>query len=564
MKKMFLLSVMLVGALTVSAQDQRPYGNVVPQKGSYLSQRFQGKKAVSPTAKPAAPKFNVKRNAEIIDQQPAGRLMLMKRSGIDVMPFYGTPTPADYDNKGTYVVMGDDGNVYFKSYVTDMANGGTWVKGTKNGDLVTISLPQVSCHLWFNGSEFTYYLYAMKKITATATDEWTGEEYTYQTWEPDSSVTSISYRMADDGSMTLDSSEPDSLLLGGVLDEDGSWPGSGDMNCSFEPFDETPNTLPAGTQLDDYVFGNYSAYGEKSQRLVKGAVKDDTLYVTNFSTMIPQSVMKAKIDGDKATVITNQFLGVDSVYSTLCYLKASSYDLQNDEGWITVYNYNIPEMTFNYDATQHLFAADTNALVVNAGKGDILLHECYLKPFFKQYFEQPATPANPEWVAYMAYNEQSQWGYACFDLYSQDKEGNYINPDNLYYRVYLDDDSEPYEWTLTAADGSTYNTTDVPYAYIDDDFIGGGSTYHVFYYYMGGFENMGLQAVYDSDGEERTSDIVWSTTLGVKDVKANAAKGNTTYWNLAGSRVAAPGQGIYIMRTQNADGTVSTKKVMHK
>ena len=182
----------------------------------------------------------------------------------------------------------------------------------------------------------------------------------------------------------------------------------------------------------------------------------------------------------------------------------------------------------------------------------------------KQYFEQPATPANPEWVAYMAYNKQSQWGYACFDLYSQDKEGNYINPDNLYYRVYLDDDSEPYEWTLTAADGSTYNTTDVPYAYIDDDFIGGGSTYHVFYYYMGGFENMGLQAVYDSDGEERTSDIVWSTTLGVKDVKANAAKGNTTYWNLAGSRVAAPGQGIYIMRTQNADGTVSTKKVMHK
>ena len=33
MKKMFLLSVMLVGALTVSAQDQRPYGNVVPQEG---------------------------------------------------------------------------------------------------------------------------------------------------------------------------------------------------------------------------------------------------------------------------------------------------------------------------------------------------------------------------------------------------------------------------------------------------------------------------------------------------------------------------------------------------
>lgn len=244
MKKMFLLSVLLFSALSSTAQDQRPYGTVTPAKNSYCAKRFPAAKAS--VVAPATARHNKapKRDVDIISEQPAGKLMLMKRSGIDVIPLYGTPTPAAYNNKGTYVVMGDDGNVYFKSYVTDMANGGTWVKGIKNGDLVTISLPQVSCHLWYYGKEFTYYLYAMKKTTVTATDEWTGEEYTYQSWAPDSSVTSISYRMGADSSLTLDSTTPDSLLLGGVLDEDGTWPGYGDMNCTFEPFYEIPNSLP--------------------------------------------------------------------------------------------------------------------------------------------------------------------------------------------------------------------------------------------------------------------------------------------------------------------------------
>lgn len=564
MKKMFLLSVLLFSALSSTAQEQRPYGTVTPAKNSYCAKRFPAAKAS--VVAPATARHNKapKRDVDIISEQPAGKLMLMKRSGIDVIPLYGTPTPAAYNNKGTYVVMGDDGNVYFKSYVTDMANGGTWVKGTKNGDLVTISLPQVSCHLWYYGKEFTYYLYAMKKTTVTATDEWTGEEYTYQSWAPDSSVTSISYRMGADSSLTLDSATPDSLLLGGVLDEDGTWPGYGDMNCTFEPFYETPNSLPKGVETTDFVLGNYSAYGEKTQRLVSGAIANDTLYIKGFANILPQGVMKAKIEGNKAVMPTGQFLGVDSVYSTLCYAKASSYELDNDGGWITVYNYDAPEVTFDYDADKGLFAADTNAILVNAGNDEILFHECYLKPFFRRYVEQPVVPAQPVWTSFMAYNDTYQYGYACFDLKHEDEEGNYINPANLYYRIYLDDDSEPCDFTLASESGDSVTVTDIPYNYSDDNILGGGNDYHVIYYNMSGFEKMGIQSVYKSQGVEKTSDIVYSTTLGLKSVEDKSGSQSVTYYNLSGIRVTAPVSGIYVKRTQRADGTVSIQKVLRR
>lgn len=564
MKKMFLLSVLLFSALSSTAQEQRPYGAVTPAKGSYCAKRFPAAKAS--VVAPATARHNQapKRDAEIISEQPAGKLMLMKRSGIDVIPFYGTPTPAAYNNKGTYVVMGDDGNVYFKSYVTDMANGGTWVKGVKNGDLVTISLPQVSCHLWYHDKEFTYYLYAMKKTIVTATDEWTGEIYTYQSWVPDSSVTSISYRMGADSSLTLDSATPDSLLLGGVLDEDGTWPGYGDMNCTFEPFYETPNSLPKGVETTDFVLGNYSAYGEKTQRLISGAIANDTLYIKGFANILPQGVLKAKIEGSKAVMPTGQFLGVDSVYSTLCYAKASSYELNNDEGWITVYNYEAPEVTFDYDADKGLFAADTNAILVNAGKDEILFHECYLKPFFRRYVEQPTVPALPELTSFTPYDEKWKYGWISFYLRHEDGEGNYINPANLSFRIYLDDDTEPYEFTLETEDGNTVTTTDIPYNYSDDNIIGGGDDYHTVYYSMSDFEKMGVQSVYKSQGVEKTSDIVYTTTLGLKSVEDKSDARSVTYYNLSGSRVTAPASGIYIKRTQKADGTVSIQKVLRR
>lgn len=561
MRKTFLLSVLLLAAVTSFAQTYHPDGEVNAQKEISFAKSYQTQKAFQPTAT-ASHSRNAKRNVDMITEQPAGKLMLMKRSGVEVLPGYGAPIVSDYNIKGTYVVMGDDGNVYFKNYITNMANGGTWIKGIKEGDLVTIPLKQVSCHLWYYGYEYTYYLYAMKKVQKTGTDEWTGETYTYDTWEPDSSVESIAYRMADDGSMTLDSSVPDSLLLGGVLGEDGSWPGYGDMNCSFTPLSDTPNVLPEDIQMTNYVFTDYAWNGSISnRRFVKGAVQDDTLYVQGFSSLLPNSIIKASIKGNKAYIENNQFLGVDSVYSTLCYLKTCSYDWVNDEGWVTVTNYEAPQVELNVDADKGIYAADTNSIVVNAGKDEILLHEGYLKPSFQKYIEKAAVPAEPEWTSFMDYDDQYGYGYACFYIYASDEDGNYINPDSLFYRFYLDDDMEPTEFILTDANGNTYSATDIPYNYADNDFIGSGD-YHVVYYDMSGFEKMGIQSVYKSMGEECRSEIIYNTVLGIKNVVNNSNVVSTSYYNLSGCRVNVPTSGVYIKRTQYSDGSVSVEKIL--
>ena len=50
--------------------------------------------------------------------QPEGELQLMRRSGVDYLPVWGSPAPAEYTEKGTYVVKGTDGNYYFKNFIS--------------------------------------------------------------------------------------------------------------------------------------------------------------------------------------------------------------------------------------------------------------------------------------------------------------------------------------------------------------------------------------------------------------------------------------------------------------
>ena len=52
-------------------------------------------------------------------------------------------------------------------------------------------------------------------------------------------------------------------------------------------------------------------------------------------------------------------------------------------------------------------------------------------------------------------------------------------------------------------------------------------------------------------------------TSGIKTVVNNAVVGET-YYNLSGVRVASPVKGVYIKRTVDSNGKVSTQKILKK
>lgn len=564
---------LLASLLTSSMFAQSPYGNINDKDNAFINQRQDrvinkdvrfADKAFTMALQPKAEAPTELDSTLFV--QPEGELMLMRRSGTDYLPVWGQPAPAEYEEKGTYVVMGADGNYYFKNFVTNMCNGGTWIKGETDGNVITIKTGQICAQLWYdNGTEnklYTYYLYGLEAQEATGTD-WEGNEYTYTVYVPDERVTEIRFNIQADGSIT---SEDGNLLYGGVLEEeDGSfsWPGYGDMNCTFYPFDEVAQTAPAEVEFSDYVFSNYPYATDIEYRTLQGGILDGTLYIKGLAKIAPEAIVKATIDGDKARIDGNQFLGVDQTYSTLLYLKPCTYTVETDEwGWSTIYTDETSEMILDYDADATKFSNDELGLLINAGKQTISSHEQYLRPTFYQFIEKPATPASPEWTQYYPYTETeySSWGYAGFNIFTSDVDNNYILPDKLFYTCYLDD--APLVFSAEKYTDLEEDMTVIPYSYTNYDIVASGAIHYI-YFYRGDFEKFGVQSIYRGGGEELRSPIIYNPSAGVDETTASdATVVATTYYDLTGHQLQGLNKGLNIVVVKYSDGTTKSTKIL--
>jgi hypothetical protein len=574
MKKGFTL--LLVALMATTAFAQSPYQTIEEKGNAYVNARQERviNKNVRFANAPStlAPKHE---NPTELDPslfvQPEGELQLMRRSGIDYLPVWGSPAPAEYSEKGTYVVKGTDGNYYFKNFITNMCNGGTWIKGEVEGNVITVKTGQINAQLWYdNGSTnqlYTYYLHALKAEEATGVD-WSGNEYTYTVYVPDEEVTEIKFNIEEDGTIT---SQDPNLLYGGVEEVDGylSWPGQGDMDCTFYPFDEVPQTAPEGIEYSDFVFTHYPYDSNISYEVIQGAVVDNIFYA-KIAKIVPDAVIKATIEGDKARIETNQFLGVDQTYSTLAYLKPCTIEKVVDEwGWATLYTYETEEMILDYDADLCKFNNPDLGLIVNAGKADVSSHEVYLRPTFYLFNEQPATPASPEFTYFLPYTETEYYahGYAGFNIYTTDVDGNYILPDKLFYTCYLD--QTPLVFSVEDYPDLEEDMTVIPYGYSNYDIVGGGSTSRYIYFYTGDFEYFGVQTIYRGGGEERRSPIVYypeynPDDTGINEMGTDATVVETTYLDLQGRQHNGLTKGINIVVVKYSDGTSKTAKIMVK
>lgn len=568
----------MLAACTMAAFAQSPYGELNDKNDSYLKSRPVINVGEVTTHKVFTNKAMTKAPAEegltAMFEQPEGELMLMRRSGTDWLPQWGSPAPAYNEEKGTYVVKGTDGNYYFKNFVTNMCNGGAWIKGTVEGDIISIATGQICTQLWWdNGEEvslFTYYLYALDYTTHTEVDPWYGQEYEVKDYFPDFSVEALQFKIEPDGSLI---GMDEGVLFGGVEyieDEEAfSWPGYGDQDCCFYPFYEVPQMAPEGIEYAEYLM-KYLYYNSDNYRYIDVAVADNKIYISGLAEILPSGIVIADIQGDKAVVNTDQFMGVDDKYSTLVYLKTAASRVEEDEwGWTTIYFDPTDNLTMNYDATTKNFVATDAAMLINAGKEQVLHHEQYDRPSFSVWNETAAVPAAAEWSYYMPYTEAEwgSWGYASFSLFTLDAEGNYILPEKLNYICYLDDAP-----LLVIDEETGEEKTELSYFYSDNDIVGGGTQYHTVYFYNGDFDHFGVQTVYYGGNERNCSAIVYEDGT-IVEVPGNDPVGinNTTshitgtqIFDAAGNHRSALGQGINIVSVTYADGTKKTAKLMIK
>jgi hypothetical protein len=487
MKKALLLLVAF--ALTMAAS-----GRQLTKSPLLAGQQVKGKYEFSTTHKSVErggnlPLVQQSRKAparvDIISEQPEGELRTYQRSGGAMYSFWGYLFSTYQDGGAMQMVFADDGKtVYLKDPISQAA-AGTWVRAELSDDGKTLTMP-LNQHIIF------YDDYGYGLITAWVDVAIDDNGNIVATANPE--IKEATFTIGDDGTISLNGSSGDvnsftGSGIGLIYDDDFTWAAYLDWESVYTPFDATPVELPDGAVLEDFSMKYIDGNGSPAGKMVKVAMMDNDVYVQGFSSLVPDGIMKGTLNGDKVVFPSDQYIGIgNSLFLSMAGIDADYYLLENLE--------------FDYDAATRTMTA-SNILAVVAGES---VQETYSQPVIAPYFDHAATPANPEVIDFVDQGELGGYNYGSFHVPTVDTEGNFINPNDLYYRIYFDDD----ELFTFGPDEYPYVEdfmTDVPYNYTEGyDFgVGGASVY----FYETGFQRVGIQSVFRGGSEEHVSDIVY-------------------------------------------------------
>ena len=422
---------------------------------------------------------------EVITDRPEGEMKTYQRSGGAMYNYWGYLFTTYQDGAAMQMVFAQDGKTVYLQDPISQAVAGSWVRAELSDDGKTLTMPLNQFIIFY--PDYGYGL-------MTAWVDVTTDENGNVSAVPNLDITEATFTIGEDGTISLNGSSGDvenfqCSGLGLIYDDDLSWAAYADWESVYTPFDATPVALPDGAELEDFSMSYVDNNGNAGGKMVKVAMMDNDVYVQGMSSAVPQGVMKGTVAGDQVTFACDQYLGVgNSLFLTMMGINADNEPLEN--------------LVFDYNAETRTMTA-SDVLAITAG---VNVQEYYGEPVIAPYFDHAATPANPEVVDFVDGGELGGYNYGSFNVPTVDTEGNFINPDDLYYRIYFDDD-ELFTFGPDEYPELTDFMSDVPYNFTDGyDFGVGGAT---IYFYETGFQRVGIQSVFRGGGEEHVSDIVY-------------------------------------------------------
>ena len=486
MKKALLLLVAF--ALTMAAS-----GRQLTKSPQLSGQQVKGKYEFRSTHKSAerggqlsmAQNHRAPARVDVITEQPEGELKTYVRSGGAMLSFWGYLFSTYQDGGAMQMVFADDGKtVYLKDPISQAA-AGTWVRAELSDDGKTLTMP-LNQHIIF------YDDYGYGLITAWVDVAIDDNGNIVATANPE--IKEATFTIGDDGTISLNGSSGDVNTfecsgLGLIYDDDLSWAAYADWESVYTPFDATPVELPEGAVLEDFSMSYVDSNGNPGGKMVKAAQVDNDIYVQGVTSLVPEGVIKGTLSDNKVTFPSDQYMGIGNSL----FLSMVSIDD----------NFNVLDnLVFEYDAATRTMTTG-GILAIVAGES---VQELYTQPVIAPYIDHAATPANPEVIDFVDQGKLGGYNYGSFNVPTVDTEGNFINPNDLYYRIYFDDD-ELFTFGPDEYPQVEEFMTDVPYNYTDGyDFGVGGATV---YFYETGFQRVGIQSVFRGGGEEHVSDIVY-------------------------------------------------------
>lgn len=482
------------------------------------------------------------------------------------------------DDFPTQVVWGDNNMAYFKDILSTCVLE-TYVKGEVKGDEITFKTGQL---VEFIEGDEEYPSYGigvgLGRVEKTATD------YVF-TYDP--SFTEFSIKLEKDGKMSLqlpgepfNGVEPSEYMLCYYYTDDLLFAGFSDFYQEYEPEDLVPVEMPKGVEPQQYVYIDTYDYAS----FVEVAFTDDYLYIKGLNPMMEESVVRAKIEGDKAVIAQNEYQGI---YMDLWFIftkvLVDNPDYDEDDYYSIPYLFAPSDVGFemSIDRKAGLIYADTEGVYLSFQPDEESLDNiiCVLSEFsLKEQTTAAGTPANPSHLVFLDSFVEYQGFYDFqFNISNYSKEGNVLEVETLYYQILVDGEPlvfEPEEildlnneWT-DAYIGLPEPQIWIPYLFNNGyDISKYSSNEFDVGIYLDGFETLGVRTMYIYDGKVTYSDIVTlnmetgEVNTGVKEI-TDSREINTEYYTLSGIKTVNPHGGIFIKRSLCSDGKVIAKKIL--
>ena len=484
---------------------------------------------------------------------PAGKML--ERYGIAgyyyINPLTGLSLDS-YFGKVKKVFEADNGDVYIYEPVYYLSSG-SWIKAQRgSGDTLVVKLPQVvdSVHyaageLGFNSPDSTVYYYvdhlAIQKVDTLLTYAPVADhemKFTYK-----------------DGDLCQVTNADGSCDLLGVVDATGSWAGCGDLYIERKPQTDTVITLPKDAEPIDFKMTSSKDDDYSDETTITLYKKGNDVYYE------PQSDygtgwVKGTINGNRLT-FGMQYLGMDRQRQNYLYFIPATVKESIDEDWGLVnYDYSLKSdrlLAFDIADDGNTLTTDSG-YVINNGKEK---YDCeYESPRaskikWEKIIESPVTPNDPEIIYAPKWDDAK--GLGKFSIYSSvdGVAGEEINPNKLFYDVYINDEKAPYTFKheMYPKDFDE-DVTDIPFTHSSPNFFASGNTREITFY-VKNWVKIGVQMVYRGAGEEHRSNIVWAENpeaTGIGQAAHADINQPTECYGLTGQRAHALQKGIYIKR----------------
>lgn len=517
------------------------------------------------------------RSDVVITERPEGTAKLYSRAGWGFLASFEGMLLQSQNGKALEIVEDPDGEtLYFKNLLSSNPTD-TYVIGIREGNKITVE----------SGQPVTWDDEAGYGVVIGVGEYYSYEQdgQTYAGYKESETKTSIDFTVSDNGVITLDpeftvpaGDENPKYVVTAFWSDNDQWVGDSDWDSVYTPFTGEPALFPEGIQLSDYSFRYMNPdpfyNGEINFLNVKGGVKDNKFYLSGLNSEAPEAVWVGDIAEDgTVTFAPNQYLGINS--GCLAYTVGASYTYKTEfdpvyqEDMLKLYVTPTGDLKFNYDAeTGTLLPAEKETLLAlntgdwNSGED---LREIILMadPEMRPYVEKAAVPATPQIADVGDYYDWGGYiGLNCV-IPTEDTEGAFLNPQKLYYIIYINDENTPYEFTaqdypdVATLDGAT-SIIEVPYEFESTDAMGeSGIEAHGTQVYLNMMlpNRLGLRSVYYGGDVRNVSDIYWyDNPSSVEGIETDANATVEAIYGIDGTRRAAMAPGINIQRM--SDGSV--------